>query len=81
VTVKAGFQSELTIDFPQPGVRTSFYSPEGATVVMTPIEQAPPPVIYLEPTTPTIRSDRIPEYRHTHWGPDPSDPFYHTYGQ
>ncbi len=81
VPVKAGFQSELTIDFPQPGARTSFYSPEGSTVVMTPIEQVPPPVLYPEPPTSDIPSYRMREIRHTHWGLDQSDPFYYTWGQ
>ena len=78
VPVKAGFQSELTIDFPQPGVRTSFYSPEGQTVVMTPIQQAPPPVLYFQPASPNAPPYRMPEFRHTHWGLDQSDPFYYT---
>ena len=77
VPVKAGFQSELTIDLPQPGVRTSFYSPEGSSVVMTPIQQAPP-VVYFEPPARNITPYRMPEFRHTHWGLDQSDPFYYT---
>ncbi len=84
VPVQAGFQSELTIDFPQPGKRTSFYSPEAAAVVMTRLEEpapAPPPVTYYEPVTPSISSYQLPNFRHTNWGPDSRDPFYLTYGQ
>jgi uncharacterized protein (TIGR03000 family) len=78
VPVQAGYLSELTIDFPQPGVRTSYYSPEASAVKMTRLEEmTPPPIVYFAPPAPY----RIPEIRHTHWGLDQSDPFYYTWGQ
>jgi len=81
VPVQAGYQSELTIDFPQPGVRTSYYSPEASTVKMTRLAEAAQPIVYYEPATPSVPPYRIPEIRHTHWGLDQSDPFYLTWGQ
>jgi uncharacterized protein (TIGR03000 family) len=82
VPVLAGYQSEITIDFPLPGVRTSYYSPEASTVKMTRLaDAAPPPIMYYEPATPSSPAYQIPEIRHTHWGLDQSDPFYLSWGQ
>jgi uncharacterized protein (TIGR03000 family) len=82
VPVQAGYQSELSIDFPSNGTqtRTSFFSPEGAAAVtLTPIPVQPAPLV--------IYSRRImgsgPPSRglpNVHYGLDPSDPFYLSAG-
>jgi hypothetical protein len=82
VPVQAGYQSELTIEFPEQGTqtRTSFYSPEGAAAVtLTPIPApAPMPVIYFRPQRENgSRSRGLPN---VHYGLDPSDPFYLSSG-